>query len=306
LELVVVILAVVVLLGAGGAGAYVYRAVARPLPALGLGGDRPIDGDAEVTPNGSAIAQATLVEVGSERRELDRLRNEARAVAAEVDSGLARLRERRDAVLAEAESLASQVRDELAKSETARRIGETTMAELERLRDRLATVRSGVDDGLAVVQAGARAERAETIAELYRRLARVETTLAALTAPILLPGERFVVPDEFPPEALRWENWKEVGESSYALGDYFHGRRLLLEVETAEAMGGCLTTLRVALTEQVYPNLHTLPSPEDTDALRAGLERIAVELASVRDRLEADYRRLAGGEPQARQGGPAA
>jgi hypothetical protein len=306
LELVVIIIAVVVLLGAGGAGAYVYRAVARPLPALGLSGDRAVGSDPELGSNGSAVAQAAVVELGSERRELDRLWNEARAVAAEVDNGLARLRERRDAVLAEAEALASRVRDELAKAETARRLGETTLAELERGRERLAALSSRADDGAAVVQAGAQAERAETIAELYRRLARVETTLAALTAPILLPGERFVVPEEFPPEALRWENWKEVGESAYALGDYFHGRRLLLEGETAEAMGGCLSTLRVALTEQVYPNLHALPSPEDADALRAGLARIAAELAAVRARLEADYRRLAGVEPPKGRHGPAA
>jgi hypothetical protein len=111
------------------------------------------------------------------------------------------------------------------------------------------------------------------------------------------------VPEEFPPEALRWENWKEVGESAYAFGDWFHARRLQLEPGTAEVVAACLTTLRVALTQQVYPNLKSLPTREDADALRAGLGRIATELTSVRARLEADYRALAGtGEPAASGG----
>ena len=81
MELVVVIIAVVVLLGAGGAGAYVYRAVARPLPALGMSGDQPIEIDSTRSGNGSSFSQPAIAETGMERRELDRLWNEARAVA---------------------------------------------------------------------------------------------------------------------------------------------------------------------------------------------------------------------------------
>ena len=286
---VIIILLVTLVLG-GGAGAYAYHAIARPLPALG--GGRARDGEPQSLPEPPDRAETTLAEVGSLRTELDRLRAEARATAAEVDAGLGRLRERRDAVLAEAEGLAARVRDELAKAEQARRAAEAAV-ELERARAREREA-TATGNGAGGTPNGVRAERAETLAELYARLARVETALAALTAPILLPGEPYEVPGEFPPEALRWENWKDVGESAYALGDWFHGRRLHLDPGTAEAVAGCLATLRVALTQQVYPNLKPLPTPDDADALRAGLDRIAAELAAVRARIERDYRALAG------------
>jgi hypothetical protein len=289
----VVILVILVL--AGGAGAYVSRAIVRPLPALGPGGEPNA-----ALPEG-ARTETALAEVGSLRTELDRLRAEARATAAEVDAGLGRLRERRDAVLAEVEDLRGKVRDELDRAEQARRAAEAA-AELERTRERERAAAPG-DGGADVVLAGVRAERAETLAELYRRLAKVEMALAALTAPILLPGEPYEIPDEFPPEALRWENWKEVGESAYAVGDWFNGRRLHLEPETAEAIAACLTVLRIALTQQVYPNLKPLPTPEDADALRGGLGEIAGELAAVRGRLEGDYRALAGTVERPANGG---
>jgi hypothetical protein len=289
---IVIVVGVLLLLAAGG-GAYAYHAVARPLATVRPGSAKIGRGpeDRAIAPDSPARTEAALAEVNGLRTEIDRLRTEARSASAEVDAGLARLRERRDSVLAEAESLAAKVRDELNRAEAARRAAETAV-ELERQREReWAGQRAEADAD--VVAAGVRAERAETLAELYRRLTRVETTLAALTAPILLPGEPFEVPEEFPPEALRWENWKEVGESAYALGDYFQGRRLQLNTATAEAIAAFLTTLRIALTEQVYPNLKPLPTAGDAGALRAGLGRIAGDLTAVRARLEDDYRGLA-------------
>ena len=306
MDATIVIVIVILLALAAGGGAYAYHTVSRPLAAVRSGGSRPPRGgdsagtlEPAARPD-TARSEPALAEVGGLRAELDRLRSETRATAAEVDSGLARLRERRDAILAEAETLASRVRDELARAENARRSAEAAEAERRRERERPT---NGVDGGL--LASGVRAERAETLAELYLRLTRVETTLAALTSPILLPGEPYGVPEEFPPEALRWENWKEIGESAYALGDYFHGRRLQLEPVTAQAVTTCLTTLRVALTEQIYPNLKPLPTPEDADALRDGLTRIAEELAAVRARLEADYRNLAGPTAGTGAGAPA-
>ena len=113
MDTTIVIVIVVLLLLAAGGGAYAYHAVSRPLAAVRPGGSRIGRGNdgagalelaarPEAAPAGTAVA---LAEVGGLRAELERLRAEARTTSAEVDSGLGRLRERRDAVLAEAETL---------------------------------------------------------------------------------------------------------------------------------------------------------------------------------------------------------
>jgi len=160
-------------------------------------------------------------------------------------------------------------------------------AALERLR---------ADVLLAVARAGAEgnsrtgSRRSEVTGELYARLARLEAALAAVTNPILLPGEPYAPPGEFLPEALVWENWNEVGERAFSLADAYSAQRLYVSEETRGAVDGFVTRLRTLLTRSVYPNLQPEPDATQQAALRVALEEIAMELPKVREKLEWEYR----------------
>ena len=133
-------------------------------------------------------------------------------------------------------------------------------------------------------------KRPEVTAELYARLARLEAALAAVTNPILLPGEPYGPPEEFLPEALVWENWNEVGERAFSLADAHSAQRLHLSEETRGEVDLFVTTLRTLLTRSVYPNLQPEPDATQQAALRVALEEIATELLKVRQKLEWEYR----------------
>ena len=260
---VVVILVVVLVLG--GIGGLLLRDFGRQV----------LERDAEIA----------LQALGArDEAEVERLRGELRALATEYAAQLTRLRERG----IELEALAAESRERLALAPGHNGAGAARVRPPEpgESADSRATADGGTDP--------LREQRAEVLAELYRRLARVEATLAALTNPILLPGEPYAVPAEFLPETLKWENWKEVGEAAFAFGDYANGHRLHLTEATVGAVGGCVTTLRTALTRSIYPNLAPSPTPEQEETLRAGLAEIAAALPRLRRRLEADYRSLAG------------
>jgi hypothetical protein len=163
---------------------------------------------------------------------------------------------------------------------------ERRAASLERLRSDLITT-FGV---LASDRPGAgRERRVEVTADLYARLARLESALAAVTNPILLPGEGYEPPVELPTEALIWENWNEVGERAFALADAYSAQRLHLSGETSAELGGFVTSLRVLLTRSVYPNLQAHPDGAQQSALHAALEEIAAELPKVRAALDREY-----------------
>lgn len=134
--------------------------------------------------------------------------------------------------------------------------------------------------------------RAEVTGELYARLARLEAAVAAVTNPILLPGEPYAPPIEFLAEALVWENWKDVGERAFAFADYFNAQRLQLADPVADAIGAFVTTLRGLLTRSVYPNLRPKPTPQELQTLRAALDQFASELPRVRAGLTDQYRSL--------------
>ena len=159
--------------------------------------------------------------------------------------------------------------------------------ELARVRDELATVRQS---------AGPRGERrTEALANLYGHLARVESALAGVVNPMLLPGEPLKLPAELPPEALDWDNWSDVGERAYALGDAFNQNRLVLDPETADEIEGFIAILRRGLTGSVDPNVRTQqPTPIQLQQMRAGLETIVAALPGVRRRVELAYRGEAG------------
>jgi hypothetical protein len=143
----------------------------------------------------------------------------------------------------------------------------------------------------AVAEGGSRSggRRPEVSADLYARLARLEAALAAVTNPILLPGEAYAPPAEFLPEALIWENWNEVGERAFSLADAYSAQRLHLSRQTRDEVDVFVTTLRILLTRSVYPNLQLEPDAAQQTALRAALDEIATELPKVRQTLEWEY-----------------
>jgi hypothetical protein len=158
---------------------------------------------------------------------------------------------------------------------------------LERLRaDLLAMLTRVAADGGS--RPGSR--RPDVCADLYARLARLEAALAAVTNPILLPGETYSPPVEFLPEALVWENWNEVGERAFSLADAYSAQRLYLSEETRGEIELFVTTLRTLLTRSVYPNLQPEPDAAQQTALRSALAEIAGEFPKVRQLLEREYR----------------
>ncbi|CAA9561022.1 MAG: hypothetical protein AVDCRST_MAG87-1578 [uncultured Thermomicrobiales bacterium] len=161
--------------------------------------------------------------------------------------------------------------------------------ELARLRDELESVRQ---------TAGPRGERrTEALANLYGHLARVESALAGVVNPMLLPGEPLTLPAELPPETMIWDNWSEVGERAYALGDAFNQHRLVLDPETADEIEGFIAILRRGLTGSVDPNVRTQqPTPIQLQQMRAGLETIVAALPGVRRRVELAYRGESGAD----------
>lgn len=160
---------------------------------------------------------------------------------------------------------------------------------LERMRVDLASTLGRL---IAENQSGMNDRRLEVSADLYARLARLESALSAVSNPILLPGEAYAPPAELLTEALIWENWNEVGERAFALADAYSAQRLHLSDRTRDDLGRFVTELRLLLTRSVYPNLQTDPDAAQQAALRAALEEIAAELPTVRAALDREYREV--------------
>jgi hypothetical protein len=214
--------------------------------------------------------------------------NPTETLAARLD----RFEERLDQVARAVDRHAAEIGQELrrARSDRARQTEVDDARRdvaLERLRaDLLATMTRAAADGSS--RSGSR--RPDVSADLYARLARLEAALAAVTNPILLPGEAYSPPAEFLPEALVWENWNEVGERAFSLADAYSAQRLFLSEETRGEIEVFVTTLRALLTRSVYPNLQPEPDAAQQAALRSALEEIAGEFPKVRQRLEREYR----------------
>jgi hypothetical protein len=219
-----------------------------------------------------------------ESARLDHIPSSAETFAARLD----RFEERLDQIARAVDQHAAEIGQELrrarsdrahqAETEDARRD-----AAMERLRaDLLAALTRAAGD------AGSRpgSRRPDVCADLYARLARLEAALAAVTNPILLPGEAYVPPAEFLPEALIWENWNEVGERAFSLAEAYSSQRLYLSEETRDDIELFVTTL----TRSVYPNLQLEPDAAQQAALRSALEEIAGEIPKVRQNLEREYR----------------
>lgn len=130
----------------------------------------------------------------------------------------------------------------------------------------------------------------DALAELYTRLARLQAALAAVTQPMLLPGEPYHPAAELLPESLVWENWKDVGERAFALADHFNAHRLVLPAPLAAELAAFITTLRGELTGAIYPNLRPDASTGQRQTLQGALSHLATDLPIVRERLELAYR----------------
>ena len=247
----------------------------------------------------TAGERPSLLDIRSSRRAADRtgllesarldyFPNSVETLAARLD----RFEERLDQIARAVDRHAAEMGQELrqvrsdlahqAETEDARRD-----VVMERLRADLlaALTRAAADGGL---RTGSR--RPDVSADLYARLARLEAALAAVTNPILLPGEAYAPPAEFLPEALVWENWNEVGERAFSLAEAYSSQRLHLSEETRADIELFVTTLRTLLTRSVYPNLQLEPDAAQQAALRSALEEIAGEIPKVRQRLEREYR----------------
>ena len=248
-----------------------------PTPAV-----RPLSKD-------SGVSRLALDRAGlPESARLDLVPNAVETLAARLD----RFEERLDQIARAVDRHAAELGQELrrARSERAHQ-AETDDARrdaaMERLRaDLLATLTRAAADGGP--RPGSR--RPDVSADLYARLARLEAALAAVTNPILLPGEVYAPPAEFLPEALVWENWNEVGERAFSLAEAYSAQRLYFSEETRGDIELFVTTLRTLLTRSVYPNLQLEPDAAQQAALRSALEQIAAEIPKVRQKLEAEYR----------------
>jgi len=207
------------------------------------------------------------------REEFQQELRQAVGRSREFDARLTRIEASSD----EAPGIPAPVAEELAGFREHQRI------ELERLQVSIASVRERV---------GSYGERrGQALAELYGCLARVEAALAAVVNPMLLPGEPLSIPRELPAEALVWDNWGDVGERAYALGNVFNENRLVLDGATGEAVAAFIAILRQGLTGSVYPNVRTAkPGADQLAQMRSGLEAIVADLPTVRRAIEDAYR----------------
>jgi hypothetical protein len=264
-----------------GAQASMSDRMVEPTQASLVGGERPSIREIRSSP--LAMERAGL----PESARLEHGPSSADALAARLD----RFEERLDQIARAVDRHAAEIDQELrrarsdrahqAETEDARRD-----AAMERLRaDLLAGLtRAAGDRG---TRPGSR--RPDVSADLYARLARLEAALAAVTNPILLPGEAYAPPAEFLPEALIWENWNEVGERAFSLAEAYSSQRLHLSEETRADIERFVTTLRTLLTRSVYPNLQLEPDAPQQAALRSALEEIAREIPKARQKLEREY-----------------
>jgi hypothetical protein len=160
---------------------------------------------------------------------------------------------------------------------------EGSRTEIERLQVTIESVRQ---------RAGAWGERrGQALSDLYGSLARVESALAAVIHPMLLPGEPLSLPTEIPDEAMDWDSWGDVGERAYAFGNVFNENRLVLDRDTADEIEAFIALLRQALTGSVYPAVRVArPNADQVARMRSGLEAIVAELPVVRRTVETAYR----------------
>jgi hypothetical protein len=233
--------------------------------------------------------------------EVERLRAESQRVIGDVESELGRLRDTLRTSAHEQESQIVRLRERYAEvdSQTATALDQSLKdlrahhdTELGRLREAIGTAITAIaarqrmadDPGIA-------SRRAVAIAELYRRLTHLETTFMSIANPELLPGEPFTLSPNLTAEAYRWEQWKAVGDATFAFAESFALHRLELDDPTCRDLTSFIGDVRGLLTRSIYPNLqHATTNPEAQTMLRTALEQLGAEIPRARDGLERAYR----------------
>jgi hypothetical protein len=223
-----------------------------------------------------AISPPPVVDDSALRSLREEVLGELRQAAGrsrEFDVRLARIEHE----AAAAPDISTEMRGELAG------LREKQQMEFERIEVTLRSVQ---------VRAGSYGQRrGEALASLYASLARVESSLASVVNPMLLPGESLTLPADLPAEAMTWATWSDVGEAAYTFGDVFNQNRLLLDPSTADDIGRFIATLRQALTGSVYPTVRDgKPNSDRLVQMRSGLESIVAALPVVRRQIEDAYR----------------
>jgi len=232
-------------------------------------------------------------EVTRLRDALDADAQALRTALATGDERLAHLEARLERQVEQvSQHLADLKRDTLGRDEMMatrqREVDARQEAALDRLRADLLAANS--DRELRLAGMRQRERRLEAMGELYARLARLEAAVAAVTNPILLPGEPYAPPAEFLPETLVWDNWKDVGERAFAFADAFNAERISLDPAADAELAAFVVTLRGLLTQSIYPNLRPNPAPAQAEKLRSALTTFASELPQARAGLARAYR----------------
>jgi hypothetical protein len=297
MEPFLIVLVVVLLLAATGGVGYLYWKEAGPdAPQLWLTGSRRIR---QAMGSSTAIARREQESATTSPVPLQ-VSDYTPAISPQViDDGA--LRSLREEVLGELRQAAGRSREfdvRLARIEhqaaTAPDISTEMRSELAGLREKQQVEFERIEVTLRSVhvRAGSYGQRrGEALASLYASLARVESSLASVVNPMLLPGESLTLLPELPAEAMTWATWSDVGEAAYTFGDVFNQNRLLLDPSTATDIGRFIATLRQALTGSVYPTVRDgKPTAERLAQMRSGLESIVAALPVVRRQIEAAYR----------------
>lgn len=256
------------------------------LPVTPAGARRPV----EASPASASIGWGDAAAVDDLSRRLSRLDERLEAVERERREDVSRLRRDVATLTETVEATRSLLLAEVAA------LAPRQEAVLDRLRSDLVAA-GGAARPAETDEPRALARRADSAADLYARVARFESALAQVTNPVLLPGEPYAPPAEFLPEALAWENWKDVGERAFALADGYSAQRLFLTDGARIEVAAFVTTLRGVLTRVVYPNLAVDAAGDQLDALRRALVTLAAELPTVRHALEREYRLATGEAP---------
>jgi len=289
METVLILLIIVLLLAVIGGGGYFLNDLKT---SFRFGGRAPVSIDSIKTEL-DARYQA----------DIERLRAEARGAVGEIEAELGRLREGLRTSAHEHDTQLSKLRDRYTEVD-----GQTAQAieralgdlrshqeiELTRLRDAVGgamaaiAVRQSAPESNAVV-----ARRADVVGALYRKLAKLETSFLSVTNPVLLPGEGFNLPAELLPETMKWENWKEVGDATFAFAEAFNQDRIYLDDATCRELVEFVGTLREVMTTAIYPNLAARQGVDPAEAkasLRAALEQLGRDIPEARARLEQSFR----------------
>lgn len=237
--------------------------------------------------------------------DIEKLRAEARGAVGEIEAELGRLREGLRTSAHEHDTQLAKLRDRYAEVDVQttlaleRALGELRShqeIELSRLREGVGAAMAAIAVRQASPESNAIAARkAEATGELYRKLAKLEVSFLSITNPVLLPGEPFSLPKELLPETVKWENWKEVGDATFAFADAFNQDRIYLDDETCRELTRFISSLREMMTSGIYPNLIVKPGTDPADAkkaLRAALEQLGHDIPDARERLERSFRDL--------------